>query len=236
MNTFKEYYNQQNQVHVEGWDDVKQAAKAGALGLGIGMLPATAKFADEVGSHLFSGDRPTAAAQGQINNQDSNQTSQFSNDFVNYIKVVENGIKSGWESKFEDKWSPHASPEGGSDTIAYGHKIKPGEDFSKGLTEKEATTLLMSDLQTAVKGVKSEIGEDVFNKLDLRRQEMLIDFYFNLGTLSGFPKFVKAVIANDEKVMRAEYVRKYKDSSGKWKPIADRNNRFASRYFPQKKK
>ena len=51
----------------------------------------------------------------------------------------------GW-NKASGKWFPHRSLEGGSDTIAYGHKIQSGEDFSKGLTDQEAIDLLKKDI------------------------------------------------------------------------------------------
>ena len=40
-------------------------------------------------------------------------------------------------------------------TIGYGHKIKPGEDFSEGINEAQAAALLTSDVQTAVNAVNN---------------------------------------------------------------------------------
>jgi GH24 family phage-related lysozyme (muramidase) len=53
--------------------------------------------------------------------------------------------KGGYD-KAQGRWYPHRSLEGGSDTIAYGHKLLPGEDFSKGITDEEAVTLLRQDI------------------------------------------------------------------------------------------
>ena len=61
-----------------------------------------------------------------------------SDEFIEYLKYVENGGKIGWD---EDKqlWFPHRSPEGGNDTIAYGHKLRDAEveQANKGLTDGE---------------------------------------------------------------------------------------------------
>lgn len=67
---------------------------------------------------------------------------------ANIISKFENNpnYKKGGFDKSKGKWFPHKSLEGGSDTIAYGHKILPGEDFSKGLTEDEAQKLLKADI------------------------------------------------------------------------------------------
>ena len=53
--------------------------------------------------------------------------------------------KGGYD-KGKGRWYPHKSLEGGSDTIAYGHKIQSGEDFSKGITDEQAVTLLRQDI------------------------------------------------------------------------------------------
>ena len=88
----------------EGWRDVAAAAM-----LGIGALK---------GGGDVKAAEPTAITQ-QV------KTSKFANDtqLVNYIKRVENSVRDGW-SKDKKKWFPHKSHEGGTDTIAYGHKLK----------------------------------------------------------------------------------------------------------------
>ena len=125
--------------------------------------------------------------------------------FIAYIKNVENAASEGRSSN--GVWVQHSSPEGGSDTFGYGHKIKRGEDFSQGRTDAQVDALLVDDLQAAENIVRREIGTDVYNKLDPKRKQMLIEFAFNLGTLRGFPLFTKAVIDNDIDVMRAEHHR-----------------------------
>jgi hypothetical protein len=61
--------------------------------------------------------------------------------------------KGGYNKQLK-RWFPHKSLEGGSDTIAYGHKIQPGENFSKGLTDDEAVKLLNRDINRTIDTAK----------------------------------------------------------------------------------
>ncbi len=74
------------------------------------------------------------------------QAPAFSGDFIKYIKDAENSIKAGFR---DGKWYPYNSVEGGNDTIAYGHKLRTGEDFSNGITDAEADALLLKDINKA---------------------------------------------------------------------------------------
>jgi GH24 family phage-related lysozyme (muramidase) len=154
---------------------------------------------------------------------------QFNQNFINYVKSVENGVHNGYDKK-RQLWFPIRSVEGGSDTIAYGHKLRSGENFSKGITEDQASQLLIKDLNIARAKVKHEIdseyGIGLFNTLLLPSQEMLIDFTFNLGSLRSFPKFVRGVLTNDKDIMRKEY-RRYMGG----KELTNRNKVFFDRYL-----
>lgn len=153
---------------------------------------------------------------------------QFRPSFVNYIKFNENGIKKGFDVK-TNKWFVVDDPNLKTEMIAYGHQIKPGENFSKGITEDQAIQLLNSDLNFAREKVKHEIdstyGIGLFNTLPLQRQEMLVDFMYNLGSLRSFPKFVRAVLINDQPTIAREYKR---FSNGK--EVTQRNQSFHDRY------
>ncbi len=78
---------------------------------------------------------------------------------MNIIKPFENSVNNpkGGFNKKSKKWFPHKSLEGGSDTIAYGHKLLPGEDFSKGLTDSEAERLLEKDIREKIKLARSKM-------------------------------------------------------------------------------
>lgn len=62
-------------------------------------------------------------------------------------------------------------------TIGYGHLIKPGEDFSKGLTEKQATELLMNDIAKAQRVVQ----ENITPPLSQNQYDALVSLAFNIG-------------------------------------------------------
>ena len=53
---------------------------------------------------------------------------------ANIIKKFENSKDNprGGYNKVKKLWFPHSSLEGGLGTIAYGHKLKKGEDYRKG--------------------------------------------------------------------------------------------------------
>jgi hypothetical protein len=78
---------------------------------------------------------------------------------INIIKAFENSKanpKGGYNKQLK-KWFPHKSLEGGSDTIAYGHKLLPGEDFSEGLSDQEAEQLLEKDIRAKLSVARSKI-------------------------------------------------------------------------------
>ena len=70
---------------------------------------------------------------------------------ANVIKKFENSVNNprGGFNKQVKKWFPHKSIEGGSDTIAYGHKIQKGEEakFKNGISDDDAMKLLEKDIK-----------------------------------------------------------------------------------------
>lgn len=79
----------------------------------------------------------------------------------------------------------------GNATIGYGHLVKPGEDFSRGVSKEEAKQLLKKDTQIAINDAKA-----IFKNLESfskKRQEALVNMTFNLGRtkLIGFTKMLK---------------------------------------------
>jgi GH24 family phage-related lysozyme (muramidase) len=156
----------------------------------------------------------------------------LSNGFIDYLKKVENGGKIGWDTD-KELWYPHPSPEGGNDTIGYGHKllnveVEVAED---GMTDKEIEDLLVEDMYEATRDLE-HILNDYFDadytQLSDSSQEMLADFAFNLGGhgLRKFPKFVNATIDEDIDTMRKEYKRYYTDGNGVKKELEQRNKEF----------
>ena len=151
--------------------------------------------------------------------------------FLHFLKKVENGNKVGWNVA-EQVWYPHASPEGGNDTIGYGHKLLDDEVemANKGLSETAITQMFMDDVdnatQVARRVMKSYFNQD-FDSLSDNGKCMIIDFAYNLGGggLKKFPKFVKAVCDDDLEGMRQQYKRYY-SANGTKKELKQRNELF----------
>ena len=161
----------------------------------------------------------------------------ISNVFIEYLKKVENGGKTGW-SNDDQLWYSHASPEGGNDTIGYGHKLLNSEleQSAKGLTDNEIDDLLLEDLHTASNVAYTILSQHFnanFDDLCVNSQEMLIDFAYNLGGngLRKFPKFVNAVIDDNIEVMSQEYKRYYTSGNGVKKELEQRNKEFQTLFL-----
>jgi GH24 family phage-related lysozyme (muramidase) len=65
----------------------------------------------------------------------------------------------------------------GLPTIGYGHKLQPDEAFSDGVTEAQASDILLTDMQTAERAIERLV------KVSLTQGQFdaLVDFTFNLG-------------------------------------------------------
>jgi GH24 family phage-related lysozyme (muramidase) len=107
--------------------------------------------------------------------------------------------------------------------------------YAGGITDAEAVKLLASDLETSSRAVKSYISSH-FGKVDLDngQMEMLVEFSFNLGSLSKFPKFVEAVVKKDWQTANKEYKRSYVDGHGQRHELSNRNIAFFKRYLSDK--
>ncbi len=168
--------------------------------------------------------------------------------FREFLREVENAQLSGFDPT-SNKFFPHQSSEGGTPTIAFGHKLQAGEDFSQGITMEGAETLLGLDIATATQQTQVNVdrlfGGGVFASLDDRRRQMLVDFTFNIGpkvfdfepttgkagSTSAFPKFVSAVVNNDLQTAQAESKRSFTDAEGARQPVAERNKLFDAAFL-----
>ena len=65
----------------------------------------------------------------------------------------------------------------GYPTIGYGHKLRPGESFPNGVTEQQATQILLEDVETA----EAAVGRLVHVALTQGQYDALVDFTYNLG-------------------------------------------------------
>ena len=111
-------------------------------------------------------------------------------EFIEYIKRVENGSKVGYDSGV---WSPHPSPEGGNDTIGYGHKLRNDEEWMQaGVPDEHIENLLLNDIKKSAEGageVINEYGSGNFDDLCQYCQEMFTDFVLTLVLMAygAFP-------------------------------------------------
>jgi type VI secretion system secreted protein VgrG len=79
-------------------------------------------------------------------------------------------------------------------TIGYGHLIKPGEDFSDGISETAATELLRSDIATAERAVQDNISAP----LSQNQFDALVIFAYNIGNQNFASSTVVKYINNPD--------------------------------------
>jgi hypothetical protein len=153
---------------------------------------------------------------------------------------VENSVRAGWV-KSEQKWVPHSSLEGGSDTLAYGHKLTPSEvksgkvkiagesvDFKKGITEGQAVDLFRQDVAKAEEGLSKRVTD--FEGLPEKYRQILVSIQFNTGNVSEktWPKLLAAMRAGDDATVRQEMVTSFADEQGNRTPLEKRATAIAN--------
>lgn len=168
--------------------------------------------------------------------------------FKELLKGEENGRKDGFKNGV---WFPHKSPEGGTRTIAYGHKLSQEEedgdyvvlpngkivDFSKrGLPEAEAEMLFDADVQKkrSLAATQWDAAQKTpFSSLKPLHQTLLTEIAFNSkGGLKnskgnfGWPKLAKGILADDTEAVKKEIERTFVDSKGVRRPLEKRVNRI----------
>ena len=167
-------------------------------------------------------------------------------DFINYMLEQENApLLKGKTSKLL-----HDSPEGGTKTFGFGHKLTAEEErtgkingkFIKHMTRDDAIALFREDLAKASKRAKDKLASGVksdkygvvkaeWDKLNDRQKAMLVDFEFNVKNgIKAFPSFTYGVITNNQDIMREEYKRSFTDAKGNKRELA-RNKAFADLFF-----
>lgn len=167
-------------------------------------------------------------------------------DFLNYMLEQENApLLKGKTSKLL-----HDSPEGGTKTFGFGHKLTAEEQrtgkingkFIKHMTRDDAIALFKEDLAKASERAKAKLATGVksdkygvvkadWDKLTDRQKAMLVDFEFNVKNgIKAFPSFTYGVVNNNQDIMREEYKRSFTDAKGKTRELA-RNKAFADLFF-----
>jgi hypothetical protein len=130
----------------------------------------------------------------------------LTSDFLQKVMQWENSIKAGWNSK-KKRWFPHGSVEGGTGTIAYGHKLTSRDiatgRFTKGITQQDAEQLLKDDLFAASRKALAMIPK--YKSLpDIVRQALINAAY--RGELKSTHKTVKLMNADKWSAAAKEYL------------------------------
>ena len=161
------------------------------------------------------------------------------------IRQVENNRDtsgSGW-SKVTNKWLPHASYEGGTDTIAYGHKFATQEEAdavtaSGGITEAKAIELFKEDMGVAESRAKKSYEKAYPHKewdtLGTLGKLMLTEVAFNMGTLLKDGKYnwpkLTAAIHNKDYAVASEQLSRTAPKGGKDVPLTSRTEALKEVY------
>lgn len=153
--------------------------------------------------------------------------------FNDAMKKVENEERAGYNPE-ANVWIPHKSPEGGADTIAYGHKltqkeIRSGEividgksyryrDGESMISDQVADKLYEQDLANARDSLVKSWPD--FESLEPKYQRVLKNIAFNVGQTGNsvspetWPELAKAINEKDDKKVREEMLTKYKKEDG----------------------
>lgn len=196
---------------------------AGAAAWALARKPAAADGAAlDIGSlgDSFGGFIDTAAgAAGAFFGGGQGVSMRISFAGIELIKQFE-----GYRSQVYD-----ANPPKGDWTIGYGHKLKSGETFPRGVTQAEARALLVTDVGFA----EDRVNRNVTRGLTQSQFDALVSLAYNLTTRSwlaaaarinagetGESVFNRYVFAGGRKLAglvtrrKTEVAMYYKDSSG----------------------
>ena len=129
----------------------------------VDVPPPTISFLNKPAWHAYAKPASDAAGaqyyQGNVDFNAGDSDSNIVDKASKVIKQFENNpsnVRGGYD-KTKKRWFPRKSLEGGTPTIAYGHKMLPGENFNEGITDSEADDLLHKDIQLKINRIKSKI-------------------------------------------------------------------------------
>lgn len=112
---------------------------------------------------METGDTDLQVALTGEANEDQVELDERTIKLQSYLKEKENSYTNpngGWNEE-KGLWFPHRSPEGGTDTIAWGHKITEAEEkagtFKNGLTAEQAEALFQKDYRDHYDEISKEV-------------------------------------------------------------------------------
>lgn len=127
---------------------------------------------------MYKGQKPE-------NKTDKNEAKdmKMSDDGINWLKDKEDKVldKQGYHIIYDDQTGKPVNtnkPLPNGATIGYGHLIKSGENFTKGISEAKATELLRADIATAERAVRDNITVS----LSQNQFDALTSLAYNIGT------------------------------------------------------
>jgi hypothetical protein len=186
----------------------------------VADAPPEVRFVMPYANHAYakpasdSAGKPYTQSNIDFSSDGKSSESNLETRVVNIVKRFENSIDNprGGYNKAKKLWFPHKSLEGGSDTIAYGHKIQPGENFSKGLSDSDALKLLEKDIGKKLNVAKSHIKN--FDTLPLTVRIATINALYR-GDMG--PKTMKLLNQNKFADAAKEYLnhREYRSTSNR---------------------
>jgi hypothetical protein len=186
----------------------------------VADAPPEVRFVMPYANHAYakpasdSAGKPYTQSNIDFSSDGKSSESNLETRVVNIVKRFENSIDNprGGYNKAKKLWFPHKSLEGGSDTIAYGHKIQPGENFSKGLTDADALKLLEKDVGKKLNVAKSHIKN--FDTLPLTVRIAVLNALYR-GDMG--PKTMKLLNQNKFADAAKEYLnhREYRSTSNR---------------------
>jgi len=146
--------------------------------------------------------------------------------YITKLAIFGAGFKDG-------KYYPHESLEGGRKTIAFGHKLKEGEDFSEGISVARAEELLIEDVMFAYKraynSYKNKYSEKDWNNLSDKSKVALTELSFNIGNTKDFEE----AFYNKDKEKVKELIRErgYTGIKGEVNTLGPRNEQIIRDYI-----
>lgn len=176
------------------------------------------KNGKKIDSKVYKGQKPETQKASDMKMSDKG---------IEWLKGLEGSVKvNGKHVIYNDatgKPVPAGVPLPVGATIGYGHLVKPGEDFSAGLTEQQATELLEQDLQATYSTINEQISADVISNMTQSQYDALVSLVFNIGAGSAAPQ-------NRNRGLYQSTVRKYLNDN-KYKSNIYPNLEYAWRAF-----
>jgi GH24 family phage-related lysozyme (muramidase) len=150
--------------------------------------------------------------------------------YIDKLAIFENSIGAGLK---DDRYFPHESLEGGKKTIAFGHKLKKGENFSKGISITRAKEILIEDTMAAYKraynSYRNKYSKKDWNNLSNKSKVVLTELSFNIGNTKDYEEAFYN--KNKKEVIRLIRERGYTEAEGDVNKLGTRNESIIGNYI-----